>query len=85
MIGFSLETSLKKMVLKMKPVQLKTRNGENCKDLTSSGGITVPGWVVCVEHILGYEKLGMGPHNDGWTAGWMDGWMTDSRCDRICS
>lgn len=59
--------------------------------MTSSRVPIAPGKLVHVEHILGWEKLGMGPHNngpprwmDGRLVGQMDGWTTDSSCERIC-
>lgn len=69
---------LKKMVLKIKSLQLKIWKRENDKNMTSSGVITAPVWMVDGEHILGHEKLGMVPLASTSSDGRPDGWM-DSR------
>lgn len=69
------------MVLKIKSLQLKIWKREDDKNMTSSGVITAPVWMVDVEHILGHEKLGMVPllpstSSDGRPDGWTDGQQT---------
>ena len=67
----------KKMVLKIKSVQLWKRENDN--DLTSPGVTMAPVWMADGEHILGSEKLGMATQMGGW----MGGWKTDSSCESI--
>lgn len=68
------------MVLKIKSLQLKIWTREDDKNMTSSGVITAPVWMVDVEHILGHETLGMVPlastSSDRRPDGWMDGQQT---------